>query len=110
MDMSNNSKKKESIDFQNKYYIICPHCGKQNYITYWKCWYCDEIFQRTKPQNKTKNTKYRVYKPECLWYGWAWYIIVMLFSLILKEWYYVWISATLIFFTWRKQKINEGGI
>ena len=82
-----------------KDFIICPHCGKRIHYTYYICPLCKEI---ANPLNEN-----RVNKPECLWYGWAWYLIFMVVSLFFKEWYWGWIAATYIFFTWRKQKIYE---
>ena len=44
-----------------------------------------------------------------LFVGWLWYIFIMLVSSIFVGNVFCWILASIIFFTWRKNKINEEG-
>ena len=47
--------------------------------------------------------------PEEVYMGWFFYIIVMLGSLLFKEFYIAWIGASLIFWPWRNKKIKGRG-
>ena len=87
-------------------YIICPQCGAIVDYTHFSCPNCRITTQEIR-DNYVKHKPMQAHKPECLWYGWAWYIIIMFISLFFKEWYIGWIVATIIFFSWRKEKINE---
>ena len=41
--------------------------------------------------------------------GWAWYIVLMLLSAFFKDAVGLWAFISLVFFTWRSDKINKEG-
>ena len=44
-----------------------------------------------------------------LFIGWLWYIFLMVISSIFKDAIGLWIFISVVFFTWRKKKIQEEG-
>lgn len=41
--------------------------------------------------------------------GWTWYITLMLISLIFKDAIGLWVFISIVFFSWRSEKINKEG-
>lgn len=41
--------------------------------------------------------------------GWIWYIVIMAVGVIFKEAIGIWIIASIVFFNWRKKKIEKEG-
>lgn len=46
------------------------------------------------------------YANESVMWMWFIYVFVMIISLVFKEFYLIWIVASIIFFSWRKEKLN----
>ena len=46
---------------------------------------------------------------QSVYYGWMWYIALMLFGIIVKEALVWWITITIVFFVWRHFKMKEEG-
>ena len=88
-------------------YVDCDVCGKKVFWTQPKCPYCGNANEKIISNYLEYNPSNKQHKPDSLYYGWAWYIIIMAISLFFKEWYLGWIAATYIFFSWRKQQIKE---
>lgn len=40
--------------------------------------------------------------------GWIWYILIMLFGLLFKDWLMIWVLASGIFFLWKRGFLNGG--
>lgn len=56
---------------------------------------------------KQHGNKYKDTEVDAMLYGWIYYILVMLIATIFNGRIFIWIVASIIFWTWRKRKLND---
>ena len=55
---------------------------------------------------KQLGNRYKDTEVDAMLYGWIYYILVMLVSVLFNGFIYIWIIASIVFWTWRKRKLN----
>ena len=50
--------------------------------------------------------RYKDTEVDAMLYGWIYYILIMLVSVLFKGFIFIWIIASIVFWTWRKRKLN----
>ena len=55
---------------------------------------------------KQRGNRYKDTEVDAMLYGWIYYILVMLIATIFNGRIFIWIVASIIFWTWRKRKLN----
>lgn len=97
-------------DEQSKYYV-CK-------IRQFKMWYPESqffnaIIRVTDTSNNSVHMPQQKVKKDThidgLFIGWVWYIFLMGISTIFKDAFGLWIFISIVFFNWRKKKIEEEG-
>jgi hypothetical protein len=63
-----------------------------------------EIKEDNEPKNSATFHKTHPQNTEEVFYGWIFYILVMIVGAIFIDRWLIWIGATLLFFSWRSQK------
>ena len=50
--------------------------------------------------------RYKDKEVDVMLYGWIFYILIMLVSVLFKDFIYIWIIVSVVFWIWRKGKLN----
>jgi hypothetical protein len=66
----------------------------------------DIVEEITLLPTKQAGNRYKDTEVDVMLYGWLNYILVMLVSVIFKGFIFIWIIASIVFWTWRKRKLN----